>query len=82
MAAKSIMEFLRDMREDHDLTQAKVASVLGITQQRYSHYETERTELPLPLFIKLCEFYDISADYLIWKRGSPKKRKLKDIYLV
>ena len=38
---------LRDLREDKGKTQAEISSLLGTTQQIYSRYETNRTDLPL-----------------------------------
>lgn len=62
---KSYMEILRDLREDHDLTQAQVAELLGTTQQVYSRYEKGINELPVRHLITLCHFYGISADYVL-----------------
>ena len=56
---------LRDLREDHDLTQAQVAAVLGTSQTMYARYEREATELPLRHFVTLCRFYNVSADSLL-----------------
>lgn len=62
---KSYMEILRDLREDHDLTQTQVAELLGTTQQVYSRYEKGINELPVRHLITLCRFYKISADYVL-----------------
>ena len=56
---------LRDLREDHDLSQQQVASVLGCSQQTYSRYEAHITEMPLESLIRLSEFYGVSVDYLL-----------------
>lgn len=58
---------IRNIREDNDLSQAKVAEFLNITQQYYSKYELGDYELPLRHLIKLGEFYNVSTDYLIGK---------------
>ena len=62
---KSVINLLRDLREDHDHTQSDIAAILGISQQHYSKYETGEYELPLRHFITLAEYYGVSADYLI-----------------
>ncbi|MBE6727089.1 MAG: helix-turn-helix transcriptional regulator [Ruminococcaceae bacterium] len=62
-------ETLWEVREAKELTQREVASVLGITPQQYSLYETGRRQMPLDKFKMLCEFYSISADYML---GLPK----------
>lgn len=56
---------LCNIREDRDLRQKDVAEVLGISQQYYSRYESGETELPTRYLVTLCEFYNVSADYLI-----------------
>ncbi|MBQ7034175.1 MAG: helix-turn-helix transcriptional regulator [Clostridia bacterium] len=56
---------LRNMREDHDLTQEKIGAILNKTQQGYEHIEAGRAELKIEDLVKLCQFYNISADYMI-----------------
>lgn len=55
---------LRDMREDSDLPQRKVAEILGITTQQYQLYESGKREMPMHLFIVLAKHYNVSLDYL------------------
>ena len=55
---------LRDIREDKDLSQKDVASVLGITVQQYSLYERGDREIPFHHAITLAKFYNISLDYI------------------
>lgn len=38
---------LRDLRADHDMSQAAIAAAIGIDQKQYSRYETGINELPL-----------------------------------
>lgn len=56
---------LKDLREDKDLKQSDVAKIIGITQQQYSNYEKGISELKADILIKLCLFYDTSADYIL-----------------
>lgn len=55
---------LRDMREDNDMPQRAVAEILGITTQQYQLYESGKREMPMHLFMKLAEHYNVSLDYL------------------
>lgn len=64
---------LRDMREDHDLSQRNIAAVLKISPQHYSMYETEKRELPMHHFVTLAKFYNVSLDYLAGLTNTPKK---------
>ena len=68
---------LRDIREDRDLTQAEVGQMLDKTQQGYNHIETGRAELKIDDLVKLCRFYDVSADYMIGLINKPKSYKEK-----
>ena len=56
---------LRNVREDRDLTQAELGKVLQKSQQGYNHIEVGRAELKIEDLVKLCKFYNLSADYLI-----------------
>lgn len=62
---------LRAVREDRDLTQAAIGKILNKSQQGYSHIEAGRAELKIDDLIKLCRFYDLSADYLIGLTDTP-----------
>ena len=56
---------LRDLREDRDMTQAQVASLLGIDQRVYSNYETGKREIPLRHLIVLADYYHVTVDNLL-----------------
>ena len=48
---------IRNLREDHDYTQAYVASVLNVGQRTYADYELGKTRIPLDSMIKLAKLY-------------------------
>jgi len=56
---------MRDLREDHDLTQQAVADFLGTSQTMYARYERGANEFPIRHLIKLCKLYGVSADYFL-----------------
>ncbi|WP_291299587.1 helix-turn-helix domain-containing protein [Desulfosporosinus sp. BICA1-9] len=56
---------IRDVREDHDLTQQQVAEYLMCDQSLYSKYERGERDVPLNIMIKLAQFYKTSIDYLV-----------------
>ena len=60
-----MMERLRAMREDKDLSQQDLADVLKIHQTTYSDYERGRSNIPIPALIKLATFYETSIDYIL-----------------
>ena len=62
---EKLLKRMRDLREDHDLTQKQVADTLGIHQQAYSHYEMGIRPLPLRHLSVLVKLYDCNTDYLL-----------------
>lgn len=60
-----IIDRLKDIREDKDLTQKDIAKILNITQPTYSAFENGTKIIPLKHLNTLCNFYDISMDYII-----------------
>ena len=58
-------ERMRNLREDQDLKQREVAAIINKSQQGYSHIEEGRAELKIDDMIKLCKFYNVSADYFV-----------------
>ncbi len=65
-------ERLRNLREDKDLRQQDIAELLGTTQTYYSKYERGIHPIPVYHLKKLCEYYNVSADYIL---GLPKGLK-------
>lgn len=59
------MNRLRDLREDKDLLQKDIATILNMSQTGYSKYEVETNDIPTEILKKLASFYDTSIDYLL-----------------
>ena len=64
------MNRLRDLREDRDLRQIDVSKAIGIDQRTLSNYETGKTNPDSFAIIKLCDFYNVSADYLLGRESN------------
>ena len=60
---------LRDLREDKDMKQKEVAAILGIDQRVYSNYETGKREIPLHHLVALADFYHVTTNYLLGRKG-------------
>lgn len=56
---------LKDLREDIDAKQEKIAQFLGITRQQYSLYETGKRSIPIEYVKELAIFYNTSSDYIL-----------------
>lgn len=55
---------IRNIREDRNLTQQKIADFLHIGQRTYSDYESGRTRIPVESLLLLAKFYNVSMDYI------------------
>jgi len=56
---------IKNLREDLDLSQADVASILHCTQAAYSYYENGKRDVPTSVLIALASLYNCSTDYLL-----------------
>ncbi len=66
---------IRDLREDHDLTQKQMAKKLNCSQQVYSNYELGQRDIPTDILIKLSNFYNVSVDYILGISNNPRIQK-------
>ena len=55
---------IRALREDRDMTQAKIAQLLQIGQKTYSDYELGKTRIPVDSLLVLAKLYNVSMDYI------------------
>lgn len=55
---------LRELREDHDLTQAKCAQIANISKNSYIRYENGERIIPLDTAITFANYYHVSLDYI------------------
>ena len=67
-----IYENIRNLREDSDKLQIELAEYLNVKQTTYSKYERGMINVPIEIFIKLADYYDVSIDFLV---GRTKKKK-------
>lgn len=56
---------IRDLREDHDLTQAEMGRILSCSQRVYSNYERGELDIPTEILRKLARYYGVTSDYLL-----------------
>lgn len=56
---------IRDLREDHDLTQAQVGKAINVPQRTYAYYESGQRMVPPHVLCALADFYHVSVDYLL-----------------
>lgn len=56
---------LKELRIEFGLTQAKVGVAIGVSEPTISLWESDKREPNITMITKLCDFYNVSADYLI-----------------
>lgn len=66
---------IRDLREDHDMTQQQVADKIGITQRKYSYIETGTQPLTDEILVALSKLYNVSIDYILKQTENPNRYK-------
>ena len=71
---------LRDLREDHDLTQDQLVAALGLNKTTYTNYEQGKREIPFALVIRLAKLYNVSIDYIAGLADQPTPLSGNNIY--
>lgn len=63
---------IRELREDNDKKQKEIANYLGEHLTTYQRWERGESETPTHIIKKLCQYYKVSADYILeLPRGLP-----------
>lgn len=55
---------LKELREDHKLSQKEIAEKINVTKQAYGNYENGTRNIPIETLIKLADYYKVSLDYI------------------
>ena len=63
---------IRELREDHDLTQRQLAEMLHMPQPQYFRYEQGYRDIPTDILIELANIYQTSTDYILGLMDNPK----------
>ena len=64
---------LKDLREDHDLTQTDIANLLKTTRQQVSKWENGTQMMGVDKYVILARYYNVSVDYLLGLIDTPRK---------
>lgn len=62
---------IRELREDHDLSQRTLAQILGLTQPQYWRYEQGYRDLPTDILVRLADLYHTTTDYILGRTDDP-----------
>ena len=69
---KEIGKRLKYLREGIGVSQEKLAKMLGTTQSSINRYEKGQTEMPIELFRKYADLFDVSLDYIFGRADVPE----------
>ena len=64
---------IRDLRTDHDKSQAEIAKIIGTSQSYYAQYENGKRSIPFDRVILLAKYSNVSLDYIAGLSDVPKK---------
>lgn len=53
------------LRQDRDLKQKDIAKVLNRSRSSYANLENQRYKFNVDDIIKLCEYYNVSPEYVL-----------------
>lgn len=56
---------IKNLRKDRGISQAEMANVLGITQACLCRYENNKRKIPLPIFTKIADYFNVTTDELL-----------------
>ncbi len=65
MIKEELGKKLKDCRMGLGMSQRDVAKLLGVAQPVYQRFEKGTFECSYEQLVKLCQIYDVSADYLL-----------------
>jgi len=55
----------KSLRTEKGISQRRAAADLKISQALLSHYENDAREPKLEFVVKACDYYNVSADYIL-----------------
>lgn len=59
---------IKDIRARKGLTQAEVASALGVSSVVYSRYETGSRQPSIDMLVQMADIFGVTVDYLLGRR--------------
>ncbi len=64
------MNRLRELRCERGMTQEELGSLIGVKKAAISKYESGRVTLPPEMLLRICDYFLVSADYLLGRPAS------------
>lgn len=64
-------ESIKNLRESRGMKQSKLGEYVGVSSQAISKWETGKAEPDIKAILKMCDLFDVSADYLLGRTEWP-----------
>ncbi len=74
---ETVAQRLRELRSQTDLSQIKLADVLGIKQGAVNRYENNQSEPSCETLLKYADFFDVSLDYIFGRTDNPRGKEFE-----
>lgn len=58
-------QIFKELREDKDLKQKDIADICNVSDATVGHWENGKRHMSIDCIVKLCKYYNISADYVL-----------------
>ena len=75
--SKAFAENIGRLRRGSGQSQREAAAGLGISQALLSHYENGSREPGLDFVVRVCDYYGVTADFLLGRTSEPTDEKLR-----
>ena len=69
---QELAQRLKTLRDSVNLSQAKIAGLMGATQASVNRYENGQTSPPLKVLLWYADFFDVSMDYIFARTEQPE----------
>ena len=82
--SKNIGKRIKLLRIEKDLKQSELAKILNVTHSNVSKYERGEIEINFETLVTLCEYFEVSLDYLFGFTDLKKKEdnNIDDAYII
>lgn len=75
-------ERLSALRDEHNIGQKQLASILGVKPNTVSDYENGTVNPSLKVLLKIAEYFTVSLDYLMGLSDVPTSCSRKDVLIL
>lgn len=68
-------ERIKQLRKERHISQTEIGIKIGLSQKQISHLEVGRNEPDIKTIYRYCDYFNVSADYLIGLIDYPRPLK-------